>query len=223
MDTHLQNFKKPDREFLKDKECLICLESVDVEMIIIVALPCNCANSAYHIACIMQLLQSGVNKNFCPHCKTVYLVPLMLPSVPLAQDADHRAFVLKSYTHIIMFHLLSNTFLNFFNIFLCNTHSEFKTSEELQALMPIFFLKLFCNYVHLMLAKSDVEKIKTMLFSSYSYQLIVFGFMIYTFTQIENDANSGFLVIVNVIFSGLDVLFRFIIERRIENRVNVVR
>jgi hypothetical protein len=74
-----------------------------------------------------------------------------------------------------------------------------------------------------MLAKSDVEKIKTMLFSSYSYQLIVFGFMIYTFTQIENDANSGFLVIVNVIFSGLDVLFRFIIERRIENRVNVVR
>lgn len=221
MNTHLQNFKKPDREFLNDKDCLICLETVDVEMVLIVALPCNCANSAYHIACIMQMLQSGENKNFCPHCKTVYWVPLipLAPLVPSTPVADHQTFVLKNYTHIIMFHLLSNTFLNFFNVFLSKTHSEYNTSEELQALMPIYIFKLLCNSVYLMLITPDIDRITTLLISSYAFQILLFGLMIYAFTQIENDVNSGFLVMVNVIFGGTDVLFRFVIERRINNRV----
>ena len=75
----LQNFAKPAKEFLKDKECLICLEPVDIEMNQIVMLPCRCANSAYHILCIMQLLRSGQNKNFCPHCKTKYNLFLRVP------------------------------------------------------------------------------------------------------------------------------------------------
>ena len=41
--TILQNFEKPDKEFLYNKECLICLESVDVESQTIVKLPCKCA------------------------------------------------------------------------------------------------------------------------------------------------------------------------------------
>ena len=90
--TQLQNFKTPDREFLKDKDCLICLEPVDLEMNKLVALPCNCANSTYHTTCIIQLLKSGENKNFCPHCKYVYqmhsavLTPIaIVPFVPIVK------------------------------------------------------------------------------------------------------------------------------------------
>lgn len=229
MNTHLQDFKKPDRDFLKDKDCLICLESVDVEMNLIVALPCNCANSVYHITCVVQMLQSGDNKNFCPHCKTAYTVCMPLPSAPLiplvpsAPVADHQIFILKNYTHIIMFHLLTNTFLNFFNLFLCKTHSAYNASVELQALMPIYIFKLLCNSLYLILLMNNVERIANMLIASYTFQTMLFGLMIYTFTQIENDVNSGFMIMLNVVSGGADVLFRFIIERRITNRVNVVR
>jgi hypothetical protein len=229
MNNHLQEFKKPDRDFLKDKDCLICLETVDVEMNLIVALPCNCANSAYHITCITQMLQSGDNKNFCPHCKTAYqfcmpLVPLvpLLPSLS-STVADHQAFILKNYTNMIMFHLLSNTFLNFFNLFLCKTHSSYNTSVELQALMPFYIFKLLCNSLYLVLLMNNVERIANMLLISYTFQIMLFGLMIYAFTQTENDINSGFMVMLNVVSGGADALFRFIIERRIRNRVNVVR
>ena len=223
MNTHLQDFKKPDRDFLKDKDCLICLESVDVEMNLIVALPCNCANSAYHITCITQMLQSGDNKNFCPHCKTVYLVPLAPLTHPVVPDADNQSFILKNYTHFIMFHLLSNTFLNFFNLFLCKTHSSYNSSVELQALMPIYIFKLLCNSLYLILLINNVERIANMLIASYTFQTMLFGLMIFAFTQTENDINSGFMIMLNVVSGGADVLFRFIIERRITNRVNVVR
>ena len=53
--------KKPDKDFIQDKECLICLESLEINKI--VKLPCECSNSVYHISCIIKLLQSGVNKN----------------------------------------------------------------------------------------------------------------------------------------------------------------
>ena len=69
----LKHFEKPDKDFVKDKDCLICLESVDTESLHkIVKLPCNCNNSVYHIKCIIRFLQSGINKNFCPHCKKEY-------------------------------------------------------------------------------------------------------------------------------------------------------
>ena len=85
--------------------------------------------------------------------------------------------------------------------------------------MPIYIFKLLCNSVYLMIITPDIDRITTLLISSYAFQILLFGLMIYAFTQIENDVNSGFLVMVNVIFGGTDVLFRFVIERRINNRV----
>ena len=83
MDNHiiiiLQKFEKPDTGFLKDKECLICLESLDdLESNKFVQLPCKCSNSVYHIDCIVKLINSGDNKNFCPHCKTKYEIPFKI-------------------------------------------------------------------------------------------------------------------------------------------------
>jgi len=61
-----------DRNNLIGKECLICLESIDIEEQKLIKLPCNCSNSVYHISCITLFLNSGNNKNFCPHCKNIY-------------------------------------------------------------------------------------------------------------------------------------------------------
>ena len=52
MNNFISQFEKPDKDFIKDKECLICLESVDLELNKIVKLPCVCSNSVYHIICI---------------------------------------------------------------------------------------------------------------------------------------------------------------------------
>ena len=71
--SNLDNFTKPDKEFIQDKECLICLESIDIETNKIVKLPlkrlgdvkhlrpcqCQCKYSVYHIICIIKLLHSG--------------------------------------------------------------------------------------------------------------------------------------------------------------------
>ena len=72
--SNLEKFEKPNKDFIKNKECLICLESIDIEANKIVKLPCGCSNSVYHITCIKRLLDSGQNKNFCPHCKTKYVL-----------------------------------------------------------------------------------------------------------------------------------------------------
>jgi hypothetical protein len=80
MDDHiisfLHSFEKPEQNFIKDKECLICLEPFDLEANQIVMLPCVCSNSVYHIDCILKLITSGEDKNFCPHCKRKYELSL---------------------------------------------------------------------------------------------------------------------------------------------------
>ena len=119
MDNHiisiLQNFEKPDHNFLKDKDCLICLESLDdLESNKFVQLPCKCSNSVYHIDCILKLINSGANKNFCPHCKTIYEIPLQVEQIPVAMNQivpyniiniqlgpDINYERIKNFTHII--------------------------------------------------------------------------------------------------------------------------
>ena len=106
----LQNFEKPEPEFIKDKECLICLEPFDLEANKHVMLPCKCANSVYHIGYILLLLNSGQNKNFCPHCKANYEIPVPLPNqqliiIPNQQQAE--ILQMTNFTHILVAHILS--------------------------------------------------------------------------------------------------------------------
>ena len=204
----LQRFIKPDKEFLKDKECLICLEPMDLEMNQIVKLPCGCANSAYHIPCIVKLLASGNNKNFCPHCKAEYIflpqvVPL--PVVPL--------------THIMMVHLLSNTCMNIINIAVSRSCPKYNLHAEFQVLMLFYFLKLFLNFCMLAYAKTDIEKIETTLVYSYVYQTVLFGFLIYILTKIKNDSFLTALWVNNLLFGMIDFAFRFVLECKMRNRV----
>lgn len=209
----LQRFIKPDKEFLEDKECLICLEPMDQEMNQIVKLPCGCANSAYHIPCIVKLLESGNNKNFCPHCKAEYIFFPVVPGqvVPLP--------VPFPMTHIMLVHLLSNTLMNIINICLSRSYPEYNLHAEFQVLMLFYFLKLFLNFCILAYAKTDIEKIETTLVYSYVYQTVLFGFLIYILAKIKNDSFLTALWVNNLLFGIIDFAFRIVLECKMRNRV----
>jgi hypothetical protein len=249
MDNHiisiLQNFEKPDAGFLQDKECLICLESLDdLESNIFVQLPCKCSNSVYHIDCILKLLHSGENKNFCPHCKTNYDIPLqqqqqqqqqlrpllrsrsmsqIVPYIVINTDREevHNIYV-KNFTHILMFHILINSIMNIINIVVSRNFPDYNGHEELQVLMIFYFGKLFFNYCILMYARNNIDKIEDCLVYSYVYQTILLCFLIYVLTLMKNDSNSTILIANNVSFCFGDSVFRVIVEYKMRNAVNVV-
>jgi hypothetical protein len=196
MDNHiisiLQNFEKPDHVFLKDKECLICLESFDLESNKFVQFPCKCSNSVYHIDCILKLINSGANKNFCPHCKSIYEIPLQVEQIPVAMNQivpynviniqlgpDINYERIKNFTHILVSHIISNSIMNIINIVVSRDWAEINGRPELQVLILFYFCKLFFNYVILMYSN-------------------------------------------NVLFSFGDLTFRVIIEYKMRNTVNAI-
>ena len=220
----LQNFEKPEPEFIKDKECLICLEPFDLEANKHVMLPCKCANSVYHIGCILLLLNSGQNKNFCPHCKANYA--MLLPSHQLVnltqiQQRAQQAEILQmsNFTHILVVHILSNSIMNIINIVTARTAVETNGDEALQVLILFYFVKIFFNYCILMYSRNNIDKIEECLIYSYTYQTVTFGILIYILTKITNDYTSTILILNNVILSLGDLAFRIIIEYRSQNAV----
>jgi hypothetical protein len=235
MDNHiisiLQKFEKPDHNFLKDKECLICLEVFDLESNKFVQLPCKCSNSAYHIDCIVKLINSGYNKNFCPHCKSIYeippipvtmnqIMPYNVVNIQLGPDINYERT--KNFTHILVFHIISNSIMNVINIVVARNAIETNGRPELQVLMLFYFCKLFFNYVILMYSKNNIERIEDCLVCSYVFQTVLFCFLIYALTKIKNDYNSAILIVNNVFFSLGDLTFRVIIEYKMKNTVNVI-
>ena len=236
MDNHiisiLQNFEKPDHNFLKDKECLICLEVFDLESNKFVQLPCKCSNSTYHIECIIKLINSGYNKNFCPHCKSVYeiplqqiqatgnqIVPYIFSNTPQQEINNSHT---KNFTHILVCHIISNSIMNVINICVARNAIETNGRPELQVLMLFYFCKLFFNYVILIYSKNNIERIEDCLVCSYVFQTVLFCFFVYALTKIKNDYNSAILIVNNVFFSLGDLTFRVIIEYKMKNTVNVI-
>lgn len=232
----LEKFKKPDKDFIQDKECLICLESLDLEVNKIVKLPCGCANSVYHISCIIKLLHSGENKNFCPHCKTIYeiqQVPVRQGQVVPVRYYEYLVFQpnivypenpeeTKQFTHIILFHILLNSLMNIINIIATKNHPEHNINPEIQLTMLFYFCKIFLNYCILLYSKNNIDKIESCLMCSYVYQIVLFGLIIYTLTKIKYDNNSIILIVNNILCNFIDLAFRIIIEYRMQNRVNVI-
>lgn len=236
MDNHiisiLQKFEKPDATFLTDKECLICLEAFDLESNKFLQLPCKCSNSAYHIECIVKLINSGKNKNFCPHCKRIYeippiqatgnqVVPYNVINIELGLLINYEQ--IKNFTRILVFHIISNSIMNVINIVTSKKFADNNNNpEELQVLMLFYFLKLFFNYLMLMYSKSNIERIEDCLVCSYMFQTTFFGLLIYTLTKIKFDDNSLILLLNNVFFGFGDVTYRIILEYKMINTVNVV-
>jgi len=231
----LQKFDKPETNFIKDKECLICLEPIDIEAFKIVMLPCKCSNSVYHIDCIVKLIHSGNNKNFCPHCKTIYEIPLQ--QIQGIQVSRHQIvpyiFIntpqqeinnsqIKHYTHILIFHIFSNSMMNFINICLSRLCFDYNRHEILKILMILYCFKIFFNYFILIYSKNNLDKIAHFLVYSYLFQTVLFGLLIYSSTKIKNDYNFIILIFNNVFFNFGDLTFRVITEYKMKNTVNII-
>ena len=228
--TILQNFENPEPRFIEDKEGLICLEAFDLEALKNVMLPCKCSNSVYHIDCIVKFLQSGQHKNFCPHCKGKYEIPLeeqiqhqqiQEQQIIINTNQQNQEIQMTNFTQILVIHILSNSIMNVINIVVSRICAEYNGWTELQVLILFYFCKLFFNYCILMYSKNNISKIEDCLFYSYTFQTILFGFLIYTLTKIKNDENSTVLILNNVFLSFLDLTCRIIIECKIQNRVNI--
>lgn len=233
MDNHiitiLQKFEKPDTSFLKEKECLICLEPFDLESNKFVQLPCKCSNSTYHIECIVKLLVLGMNKNFCPHCKSIYEMPLqqiqstgnqIVPYIVIntPQQEIHNS-QMAHFKNILCVHIFSNSVMNFINVCLSRLSVDYKSVEELQLLMLFYVVKLFFNYCIMMHSKNNIEKIEYSLICSYVFQTVLFGLLVYSLTKIKNDYSSIILLFNNILFSFLDLSFRLKSEYKMRNIV----
>ena len=147
----LQSFAKPNKTDFEEKECLICLESLNVELNKIVELPCKCSNSVYHIDCIVRLLESGQNKNFCPHCKTNYHIEpdQVVERQPHdRQPHDRQPHDDKKYVYIFIVHILLNSFMNMINLGLMDDYRNVFTnvvSKILTAISVSNLNSIACN------------------------------------------------------------------------------
>jgi hypothetical protein len=126
-----------------------------------------------------------------------------------------------NFTHILVVHIISNSIMNITNIVASKNSVETNRDEMLQVLILFYFCKLFFNYVILMYSKSHIERIEDCLVVSYTYQMVLFGFLIYALSKMKTDSNFIILIINNVLLGFGDLAFRIIIERRIQNTVVV--
>jgi hypothetical protein len=218
----LQNFQKPDKNFIKDKECLICLESIDIEVCKIVKLHCNCNNSVYHINCIIEFLKSGPNKNFCPHCKKYYEI---LPKQVLRYDEEQLNNNIREIhlSYIYIFHIITNSFLNIINIAISKEKYHQKNIDNIsKILLVLYFLKLFINCFIILQVKNDKTKIEKYLYYSYLFQTLIFILIIYFFYITLYDIYSLGLLFNNILFYFGDFIIRLNIQCKMQNRVNVI-
>jgi hypothetical protein len=225
MDYHLNifnKFKKPGKEFITDKECLICLESFDIESQQLVQLPCECANSVYHINCITQLLKSGQNKNFCPHCKRKYTIisqPIVSPIAlvpPVNDNGRIRMFVTILYVHI-----LSNSIMNVINISESREYPQEDANIVSKLLLICYFCKLLVNICIVCKIRANTEKITSYLRLSYTIQTLLFILFICLMSSVKKDYNSILLIINNIFFYFGDFVFRIALEYKTTNIVQI--
>ena len=223
--SSLQLYKKPEKDFLKDKECLICLETIDLEVAKIVKLPCGCSNSVYHVVCIAQLLSSGKNKNFCPHCKSNYeltLQQVVQPSNLIAVQPNTENEQTRLLSYIIIVHIFSNSIMNLINIGFSHEYSENDANIISKILQISYFCKILVNVCIIINLKVNVKQINSHLILSYIIQTVLFVLLICLLSMIETNFNSIIMILNNVFFVITDLGFRIRIECKGMNRVNII-
>jgi hypothetical protein len=112
--------------------------------------------------------------------------------------------------------------MNIINIATSSQSNQYNSSVELNVLVLFYFAKLFFNYCILMFSKNNLEKIETFLSYSYGFQLILFGFLIYSFTKIKKDYYFIILLLNNIVLIFGDLIFRIVMENRMNTRVNII-
>lgn len=204
----LQLYKKPDKDFVKSKECLICLETIDIEASKIVKLPCGCSNSVYHIACIAQLLVSGENKNFCPHCKSNYQITLQQEVQPLTHRPNGENENTRMISCILIVHILTNSVMNLINVVLSRDYSNNNANIISKILQICYFCKLVVNVCIVIHLKVNSQQINSHLRLSYIIQAALFVLFICLLSMIKNDFDSILMLVNNIFFITIDLGFR---------------
>lgn len=222
--SSLQLYKKPEKDFLKDKECLICLETIDLEVAKLVKLPCGCSNSVYHIVCIAKLLSSGKNKNFCPHCKSDYEITLqkvVQPLAPIVVQPNTENQQTRRLSYIIIVHILTNSAMNIINIGMLRDYSKNDANIISKILQISYFCKILVNVFIVINLKINIEKMNNHLYLSYIIQSVLFVLLICLLSIIKNNFISVLILLNNIFFIITDLGFRIRIECRLMNRVDV--
>lgn len=225
----LQQYKKPDKDFLKDKDCLICLETIDLEALKIVKLPCGCANSVYHISCIVRLLGSGENKNFCPHCRGKYEITLR-QEVPINIVTINAVNIIRPQTnartqllsYIMMVHILSNSVMNIINIGMSKDYPNNNHANIVSKMLLVSFLcKIIINAGIMINLKANIDKLEHHLCLCYTVQSFIFVMLVCLTCMIKNDFKSVMMLVNNIFFGLTDLGFRVALEYKRVNRVDV--
>lgn len=204
----LQSFPKPERSSLANKECIICLESLDMELDKIVELPCKCSNGVYHMSCIVRHLESGENKNFCPHCRANF------PDTR-AQDVAQEPIPLdeRKLAYIFIIHIFTNTLMNLINVGMLDDIYRDKIQDVVcKILIASFFSKVVFNAFLLFSLKYYRENLNSHISASYSLQTIIFVLFICFLSSVRMNFRLGFLLANNLFFCVGDLFFRISIE-----------
>jgi hypothetical protein len=193
-----------DRNILLDKECLICLESIDIEEQKLIKLPCNCSNSIYHISCITTFINSGNNKNFCPHCKNIY-------NIVEQTDVEQTDVVAEQNNEkngiIFVVHIFSNTIMNIINL---ATITDKNITEKV--FIIITFCKVVVNFGFIIFINKNTIQIKSCVNYSYILQLFLLIMLLIIVSNRKDDFDSIILLANNFLFFFGDLFFRIRIE-----------
>jgi hypothetical protein len=193
------------------QECAICLEELDLESNTTVGLPCKCAHSTYHKTCITQMLQSGENKNFCPHCKTPY--PLSNTAIVVIPIVGQRS---SPIMYVFFVHIFSNSMMNIISLSMIEEYKENAANMLSKTVTILYFCKLVMNSCMVFVVKNDGEQINSNLAFSYTIQTMMFVLLISLLCAVKFNFNSGMLLFNNLGFSFVDLMFRIMVKNRVQ-------
>jgi len=204
---------------MRNQECIICLESMptDVEsQSTIIVLPCKCANSAYHSACIILLLMSGENKNFCPHCKRKYSVLNNMVNVNADANANAGANAdavrLRKLSYVFLVHIFTNSIMNLVNISMLQDYNERDANILSKLLLIFYFCKLLLNCAFIFAMERNADKYEKQLSISYIIQSILFVLLVSLISTNKINFSATIILINNMVFSLSDLIFRIGVE-----------
>ncbi len=229
LEEYFKGFPVPTN--LNDLDCMVCLDNFDYESNKkFIKLPCNCANSVYHIDCLIQWILSGPNKNQCIHCKTKYLIPDLSQSNNEGQTQsdvsrrqteiiqrinDNKKEIKLNYAvYKLSSHIFLNTIVNIINFsYICSQ----KANLKLKILALAHLLKIFNNFIIVSIIKRNIEYINAKLFISFASQ-----FIIIIYALLLNNKSSLFLLLFQIGFILLDLVTNVIINHNCEIKVQNV-
>ena len=141
---------------------------------------------------------------------------------------------LISFSQIMLFHVVVNSIMNIINISVSSNHPEYYQNPLFQVLALFYFCKIIFNICFVIYSKNNIDKIETCLIYSYTYQIVILGqrcfaslnlfegLLIYLLVKIKYNYNCTILIINNILFGFIDLIFRLIVEYKLNNRINIL-